>query len=70
MADDVNDLGALRMVGLPSCPADAAAEVRQQSLFVSQRLGGKGAARELVELCLKASGRWKRALDLMQAGQI
>jgi len=70
MGDDVNDLGALRMAGLPSCPADAAAEVRQQSLFVAQQPGGRGAARELIELCLKASDRWNRALDLMRGGQI
>lgn len=70
MGDDVNDLGVLRMVGLPSCPADAAAEVRQQSLFVAQRPGGHGAARELIELCLKASKRWNGALDLMRGGQI
>ncbi len=70
MGDDVNDLGALRMVGLPSCPADAAAEVRQQSLFVAQQPGGRGAARELIELCLKASDRWSGALDLMRGGQI
>jgi 3-deoxy-D-manno-octulosonate 8-phosphate phosphatase (KDO 8-P phosphatase) len=70
MGDDVNDLGPLRMVGLPSCPADAAAEVRQQSFFVAQQPGGRGAARELIELCLKASDRWNRALDLMRGGQI
>jgi 3-deoxy-D-manno-octulosonate 8-phosphate phosphatase (KDO 8-P phosphatase) len=70
MGDDVNDLGPLRMVGLPSCPADAAPEVRQQSLFVAQQPGGRGAARELIELCLKASNRWERALDLMRGGQI
>jgi 3-deoxy-D-manno-octulosonate 8-phosphate phosphatase (KDO 8-P phosphatase) len=69
MGDDVNDLAPLAMVGLPSCPADAAPEVRQQSLFVSQQPGGRGAARELVELCLKASGRWDRALEIMRGGQ-
>jgi 3-deoxy-D-manno-octulosonate 8-phosphate phosphatase (KDO 8-P phosphatase) len=70
MGDDVNDLGPLRLVGLPSCPADAAPEVRHQSLFVAQQPGGRGAVRELVELCLKASHRWNRALDLMRGGQI
>ena len=70
MGDDVNDLGALQIAGLPSCPADAAAEVRQQSLFVAQQPGGRGAVRELIELCLKASNRWNGALDLMRGGQI
>lgn len=58
MGDDLNDLDPMRLVSLPSCPADAAMEVRQEALFVSQRPGGQGAVRELVELCLVASNRW------------
>jgi 3-deoxy-D-manno-octulosonate 8-phosphate phosphatase (KDO 8-P phosphatase) len=68
MGDDVNDVAPMSLVGLPSCPSDAAAEVRQRALFVAQNQGGRGAARELVELCLKASGRWNQALDLMWGG--
>jgi len=64
MGDDLNDLEALGMVGLPACPADAVAEVKRRCLFVSRRPGGSGAARELIELCLKASGRWTRAVKL------
>jgi len=41
MGDDVNDLGALQMAGLPSCPADAAAEVRSLC-FLLFRLGFGG----------------------------
>jgi 3-deoxy-D-manno-octulosonate 8-phosphate phosphatase (KDO 8-P phosphatase) len=65
MGDDVNDLGPLRRVGLAACPADAAPEVRQHALFVAKQGGGRGAARELVELCLKSNGRWAKALELM-----
>jgi 3-deoxy-D-manno-octulosonate 8-phosphate phosphatase (KDO 8-P phosphatase) len=66
MGDDVNDLPPMEKVGLPACPSDAAPEVRQRALFVAQSRGGRGAARELVEMCLKASNRWNQALDLMQ----
>jgi 3-deoxy-D-manno-octulosonate 8-phosphate phosphatase (KDO 8-P phosphatase) len=65
MGDDVNDLAPMALVGLPACPSDAVPEVRQRALFVAQGTGGHGAARELVELCLKASNRWEKALDLM-----
>ncbi|MCI0672949.1 MAG: HAD hydrolase family protein [Myxococcaceae bacterium] len=65
MGDDTNDLAPLMRVGLPACPADAVAEVREACLFVAQSPGGHGAARELVELCLRASGRWEQALGLM-----
>lgn len=64
MGDDLNDLRPMTKVGLPSCPADAVPEVRAAALFVTQQPGGRGAARELIELCLKASGRWERALEL------
>ena len=67
MGDDLNDLGALGLAGLSACPADAAPEVRQEVHYVARNRGGQGAARELVELCLKASGRWETAVQHMKA---
>jgi 3-deoxy-D-manno-octulosonate 8-phosphate phosphatase (KDO 8-P phosphatase) len=69
MGDDLNDLGPMSHVGLSSCPADAVPEVRQEAHFVAQNRGGHGAARELVELCLKASGRWEEAVGLMRRSE-
>ncbi|MBZ4415187.1 HAD family hydrolase [Myxococcus sp. RHSTA-1-4] len=66
MGDDHNDLAPLSRVGLSACPADAVPEVRQEVHFVTQSPGGRGAARELVELCLRASGRWDDAVGLMR----
>ncbi len=66
MGDDVNDLPALRMVALSACPADAVAEVQREVHFVSSRNGGHGAARELLELVLKATPRWAEALTHMK----
>jgi len=66
MGDDHNDLGPLSMVALSACPADAVPEVRDEAHFVTQSPGGRGAARELVELCLRASGRWDDAVGLMR----
>jgi len=63
MGDDVNDLPALSRAGLSACPADAASEVRAAVHFVSSRPGGHGAARELIELVLKATGKWDAALE-------
>lgn len=62
MGDDMNDLPPMQKAGLAACPLDAADEVRQVAHFVSQRPGGRGAARELIELVLKATGRWEAAL--------
>lgn len=63
MGDDVNDLAAMAKAGLSACPADAVSQVRAAAHFVSTRPGGHGAARELLELVLTASGRWGQALE-------
>lgn len=65
MGDDTNDLWPMSLAGLPACPADAVPEVRARAFFIAQNGGGRGAVRELVELCLKASGLWDKALSLM-----
>jgi 3-deoxy-D-manno-octulosonate 8-phosphate phosphatase (KDO 8-P phosphatase) len=65
MGDDINDLAPMGLVGLAACPADAVLEIRQRALFVAQSPGGRGAARELVELCLKTNQRWEQGLEMM-----
>jgi 3-deoxy-D-manno-octulosonate 8-phosphate phosphatase (KDO 8-P phosphatase) len=58
MGDDLLDLGVLARVGLAAAPADAAPDVLARVHWVSLCPGGRGAARALVELVLKAQGRW------------
>jgi 3-deoxy-D-manno-octulosonate 8-phosphate phosphatase (KDO 8-P phosphatase) len=58
MGDDLLDLPVLSRVGLSAAPADAAPEVRASVDWVSSSGGGRGAARELIELVLRAQGRW------------
>ena len=62
MGDDLLDLPVIARVGLSACPADAVAEVRSRVDFVSRAVGGDGAAREFVEIVLKAQGRWEALL--------
>ena len=52
MGDDVNDVGALSICGLPACPADAQPAAAEWASFVSKRPGGSGAVRELVDAIL------------------
>lgn len=58
MGDDLLDIAVLRRVGLAAAPADAATEVREAAHWVSTLGGGRGAVRELIELVLRAQGRW------------
>ena len=63
MGDDLLDLQVLGRVGLSAAPADAAPEVRERVDWVSSCGGGRGAARELVELILRAQQRWDDVLQ-------
>lgn len=60
MGDDIPDLECMREVGIPVCPADAAAEVIEASRYVSEFKGGEGAVRDIVEQVLRARGDWAR----------
>ncbi|MDE5851424.1 MAG: HAD hydrolase family protein [Alistipes sp.] len=60
MGDDIPDLDCLREVGIPVCPADAAAEVLEIARYVSEFNGGAGAVRDIVEQVLRARGDWAR----------
>jgi len=61
MGDDIPDLNVMQCVGLPACPADAVPEVQKISKFISERPGGKGAVRDVIEHVLKAQGKWMTA---------
>lgn len=65
MGDDVNDIPALMQAGLRLCPADARPEVRKICHYATEARGGYGAAREAIELVLKAKGLWEQALAAM-----
>lgn len=58
MGDDIPDLYPMRIIGLPTCPQDAAPEVKAISKYISHKDGGKGSARDLIEQVLKVQGKW------------
>ena len=62
MGDDWPDLPVLRRSALACAPANAQAEVRHAAHFVTQARGGDGAARELCDLLLVATGRYAALL--------
>lgn len=62
LGDDLPDLPLLGRAGLGVAVADAVPEVKRAAHYITSVGGGKGAAREVVELILKAQGRWKKAI--------
>lgn len=58
MGDDIPDYEVMKRVGLPTCPQDSAPEIKNISLYVSDKCGGKGAVRDVIEQVLKVQGKW------------
>lgn len=58
MGDDVPDYEVMQYCGCPCCPADAAPEIREVSVYVSHLCGGLGCVRDVVEQVLRAHGKW------------
>jgi 3-deoxy-D-manno-octulosonate 8-phosphate phosphatase (KDO 8-P phosphatase) len=71
MGDDLLDLPVLSRVGFAAAPADAAPDVRARVHWVSTARGGDGAARDLIEVLLRAQDKWDRLLAsyLLPEGQ-
>lgn len=63
VGDDIIDLPVMIKAGLPVAVADAAPEVRERALLVTERTGGHGAVREAVEFVLQAQGLWDKIVD-------
>lgn len=58
MGDDIPDYPVMKKVGLAACPKDAVAEIQGISDYVSQKKGGKGCVRDVIEQVLKVQGNW------------
>jgi 3-deoxy-D-manno-octulosonate 8-phosphate phosphatase (KDO 8-P phosphatase) len=58
VGDDIVDLGPLQRAGVAVAVANAVREARAAARLVTRAAGGHGAVREIVELILKAQGRW------------
>jgi 3-deoxy-D-manno-octulosonate 8-phosphate phosphatase (KDO 8-P phosphatase) len=67
MGDDLPDIPLARRAGLAVCVADGAPELKAVCHYTTRRLAGRGTAREVVELILKAQGRWEEAVPLALA---
>jgi 3-deoxy-D-manno-octulosonate 8-phosphate phosphatase (KDO 8-P phosphatase) len=58
MGDDIPDLPVMPVVGLASCPADAAPEIIEAVNYISPLNGGYGCVRDVIEKVLRLNGHW------------
>lgn len=62
MGDDLPDLPVFKRVGLAVAVPNAVDELKKVADYVTTRQGGDGAVREVVEMILKAQGKWENVL--------
>ncbi len=58
MGDDIPDFKVMQRAGVAACPADAAVEIKAISDYISDKKGGKGCARDIIEQVMKIHGKW------------
>lgn len=67
LGDDLVDLGPLQRAGLAVAVPDALPEAIRLAHYVTRQAGGHGAVREVIELLLRAQGRWEAIVAEAQA---
>ena len=58
MGDDLPDYNIMMKIGIPTCPADAVTEIKSISKYISDRKGGEGCVRDVIEQVMRAQGKW------------
>ncbi len=58
MGDDLPDYEIMKRVGVPTCPADAVAEIKDISVYISHKPGGEGCVRDVIEQVLRVQDKW------------
>jgi 3-deoxy-D-manno-octulosonate 8-phosphate phosphatase (KDO 8-P phosphatase) len=59
MGDDIVDLGVLKRAGLAITVPHSIPECQDLAHYVTENPGGDGAVREVVDMILKAQGKWE-----------
>ena len=58
MGDDIPDYHVMKEVGIAVCPSDADSEIKQISSYISDRRGGEGCVRDIIEQVLRLHNKW------------
>lgn len=58
MGDDLVDFPIMKEVGIATCPLDAVHEIKAISQYISDRKGGEGCVRDVIEQVLRSQQKW------------
>lgn len=63
IGDDVLDIPVVKRAGFGVAVANAVDELKEHADFITQKSGGHGAVREVIEYLLKATGKWEKQME-------
>ncbi|MBN1952233.1 MAG: HAD hydrolase family protein [Bacteroidales bacterium] len=58
MGDDMPDYEIMQRVGIPTAPKDACTEIKELARYVSDRRGGEGCVRDVIEQVMRVHDNW------------
>ncbi len=58
MGDDIPDYEVMQFCGVATCPKNAAIEIKGISDYISDKNGGEGCVRDIIEQVLRCNGNW------------
>ena len=58
MGDDIPDYEVMKVAGVPVCPSDADSEIKQVAVYISDKKGGEGCVRDIIEQVLRLHNKW------------
>ena len=61
IGDDLLDLPPMVRAGLAVAVSNAVSDVKEKAHYVTQKAGGRGGVREVVDMLLKGQGKWDKA---------
>ena len=58
MGDDIPDYEVMKEAGVSVCPSDADSEIKQVASYISDKKGGEGCVRDVIEQVLRLHNKW------------
>lgn len=58
MGDDIPDFEVMKQAGVAVCPSDADSEIKQVSCYISDKKGGEGCVRDVIEQVMRLHNNW------------
>lgn len=65
MGDDIPDTDVMLKANIATAPADAVAEIKAISHYISDKKGGEGCVRDVIEKVMKARNNWNNEYSIL-----